>query len=182
MTLMNQPLENLASLLRERNAIDAKLSRLLDRPPEKGHIGEFIASRILNIRLEESASHKGSDGCFADGPLRGRSVDFKYTSKLDGLLNINPQAVPDFFLVLAGPRTPPGSSRGETRPFLIESVHLFDAGQVVEDLKARGRKIGIATSVLRATWEAAEIFPRERCPLLRLTPEQSMMFRLFGAV
>jgi hypothetical protein len=40
-------LAELATLLHERNALDARLGRLLNRPVNTGHIGEWIAARIF---------------------------------------------------------------------------------------------------------------------------------------
>lgn len=44
-----------ASLLRERNAIDAELARLIQRPMTSGHLGEWIAAQVFDIELEVSA-------------------------------------------------------------------------------------------------------------------------------
>ena len=68
-------LEELAELLRERNAIDARIGRLINRPMTAGHAGEWIASRILDIQLEPTAVAKAIDGRFRSGPLAGRSVN-----------------------------------------------------------------------------------------------------------
>ncbi|GAB5900761.1 hypothetical protein OKHIL_65700 [Mycolicibacterium mageritense] len=44
-------LAELVALLRERNALDARLGRLLERPVNTGSIGEWIAARIFDIEL-----------------------------------------------------------------------------------------------------------------------------------
>ena len=59
---------------------------------------------------------------------------------------MNPEAHPDFYLVLAGPKSGPISSRGTIRPWVISSVFLFEAEELVNALG--GARIGIATSVL----------------------------------
>jgi hypothetical protein len=61
-----------AALLRDRNAIDAELAELIDRPMTSGHLGEWIAAQIFNIELEASAAAAGIDGRFHSGALRGR--------------------------------------------------------------------------------------------------------------
>jgi hypothetical protein len=57
-----------ATLLRERNAIDVELARLIHRPMTSGHLGEWIAAQIFGIELEESAVAAGIDGRFRSGP------------------------------------------------------------------------------------------------------------------
>ena len=51
----------------------------------------------------------------------------------------------DYCLVMTGP---PGQSR--TRPWVIDSVFLFDNEELLGRLRARGVKIGVATSVRKA--------------------------------
>lgn len=172
-------LQRLAALLDERNLIDGKIAATIGRPAHPGHIGEFVAASIFDIELNESAVHKGTDGQFARGPLRGRSVNIKKYSLEQGVLDIRPDALPDFFLVLTGARTGAASSRGTTQPWTIESVYLFEAVLLVEQLSARGVKIGVATSVRRHHWDDAEIYPSPNNGALPLTPEQISMIELF---
>ena len=47
--MVDGQLEELAGLLRERNAVDARIGRLINRPMTAGHAGEWIASRIFDI-------------------------------------------------------------------------------------------------------------------------------------
>ena len=42
------------TLLRARNSIDAKIAKVIGRPVTAGHMGEWLASRIFDIQLEES--------------------------------------------------------------------------------------------------------------------------------
>ena len=69
-----------------------------------GHIAEHIAGRVFDIQLHERADYPGSDGYFRSGPFRGRSVDVKARSRREGFLNIREDHLPDFFLVMTGPR------------------------------------------------------------------------------
>ena len=170
----------LASLIRQRNLVDGEIATTIDRPAHPGHIGEFVAATIFDIKLYESATHKGVDGHFTRGPLVGKSVNIKKYSTDQGLLDVRPDALPDFFLVLTGARTPAASSRGTTQPWTIESVYLLEATPLVAQLSERGVKIGVATSVRRHVWEAAEIYPSPNNSTLRLTPEQISMIELFG--
>ncbi len=173
-------LRRLASLIRQRNDVDREIAAIIDRPAHPGHIGEFVAAAIFDIRLHESAVHKGADGYFASGPLASRSVNVKKYSLDQCILDIRLDALPDFFLVLTGPRTPPKSSRGTTQPWTIESVFLFEAAPLVRRLEERGVKIGVATSVRRYLWDEAELYPSPSNPALQLTPEQVSMIEMFG--
>ncbi len=57
------------------------------------------------------------------------------------------------------------------------------AGIPVSEVRARqasrGVRSGIASSVIRKHWDAAEIYPQARYPMLRPTPEQMQMLRMF---
>ena len=92
-----------ASLLCERNAIDAELARLIQRPMTSGHFGEWIAAQIFDIELEVSAVAAGIDGHFRSGPLQGRAVNVKWYLNLEGLLDTTETAALDYYLVLTGP-------------------------------------------------------------------------------
>lgn len=109
-------LEELASLLDERNKINQKIASIIDRPALPGHIGEYIASKIFDINLMESASYKGIDGFFTEGPLKGKSVNIKIYTKQERMLDISTDNPADYYLVLTGPRSLPTTSRGTVIP------------------------------------------------------------------
>ena len=173
-------LRRLASLIGQRNLVDGEIAATIGRPAHPGHIGDFVAAAIFDVRLFESATHEGADGHFTRGPLTGRSVNIKKYSTDAGSLDIRLDALPDFFLVLTGARAPAASSRGTTQPWTVESVYLLEAAPLVAHLRARGVKIGVATSVRRHVWNDAEIYPSPNNGALRLTPEQVSMIELFG--
>ena len=162
--MSNLELEQLASLLARRNAIDEQIAALIGRPAIRGHVGEWIAHEIFGVTLEESAVQKGFDGRFADGPLAGKTVNVKWYGKREGLLDINPDGVPDYYLVMTGPKAVAMTSRGQTRPWVITEVFLFDAPALVERL----RRLGVAASVRQHEWEAARVYPAA-APRARLT-------------
>lgn len=170
----------LAELLKEKHLIDERIVNLVGRPAQIGHVGEYIASTVFDIRLEASATAKGIDGHFATGPLAGRSVNIKWYAKLESLLDLTPAHLPDEYLVLTGPRSAAVSSRGTHRPWLIHFVFLLDAHELVNALTARGSKIGIASSIPRQYWDAAEIYPAQRNERLMLTEEQRAMLARFA--
>lgn len=173
-------LEKLAQAIKQKTATDNEIERITGRPSERGHTAEYIAARIFNITLRESASHKGADGHFGGGNLMGKTVNIKWYGKQEGLLDINPEALPDFYLVMTGPKAGAVSSRGATRPWLISYVYLFNAAGLIVALRRRGVKIGIATSIQRELWEAAEIYPTQRNSQLILSDEQRSQLILFG--
>ena len=179
-------LRALAELIRERNENEVAISGIIGRPALLGHIGEYVASRIFDIELHESAVHPGSDGRFQSDPLVGKSVDIKTYAKRDGSLDINPKRAPDYYLVLAGPKETATSSKGVARPWGINEVFLFEARPLIARLRERKVKIGIATSVTEKEWERARIFPSSdvdsfEAPELRISEAQKTVLRLFDS-
>jgi hypothetical protein len=173
-------LKKLAQAIKQRTVADNEIAGITGRPCERGHTGEYIAAYIFNITLQKSASHKGTDGHFNSGNFSGKTVNIKWYGKQEGLLDINPEALPDFYLAMTGPKAGTVSSRGTTRPWLISYVYLFNAAELIGALNRRGAKIGIATSIQGELWEAAEIYPTPRNSQLLLSDEQRSQLRLFG--
>lgn len=152
-------LSELAALLKERNEVDNKIAQIINRPALNGYIGEYIAAHIFDIELCESANAKGIDGFFSSGNLAGKSVNVKYYGKEEHILDLNSSAIPDYYLVLTGEKSKAMSSKGQTRPFVISSVFLFDGEELIKQLEKNNVKIGVATSVKSYLWEAARIYP-----------------------
>lgn len=168
-------------LIKTKNDNDYRIAQLINRPAQIGHVGEFIASKIFDINLEESAVHKSIDGYFQRGPLIQRSVNIKWYTKQQAMLDITPESLPDYYLVLTGPVSPAISSRGSTRPWLIDHVYLFQASALVIKIRQRGAKIGIATSVPKLFWEEAEIYPEQTNPIFPLSDDTEKLLALFGS-
>src|SRR3954468_6515480 len=103
MVPMDPAVTELTDLLRERNAVDARIASLIGRPAERGHIGEFLAARLFGIRLADSATNRALDGWFDGGRLDGKSVNVKLYGLHEGLLDVSPPGLVDYYLVLAGP-------------------------------------------------------------------------------
>ena len=137
-------MRRLAALIRQRNGIEREISEVIGRPAHPGHMGEFVAARIFNIRLADSARTKGIDGHFVDGPLAGKSVNVKKYSKNDHLLGIKRDAVPEVYLVLTGPKAPATSSRGATHPWTIAEIFLFDGPALGRELQSVEGKLSEA--------------------------------------
>ncbi len=175
---VRQPLERLAGMLRRRNVLDAEIAALIGRPAEKGHLGEFIAAEVFDIELDESAVNAGSDGVFRSGALAGQTVNVKLYGAQEGMLDVSKAPPPDFYVVLTGPKRSASSSRGMTRPLVIE--HAFVFGH--EDLLAAGVRPGTAASVRQHLWRAAQVFPTPGDEaLIRLTDEQRSALAQFSA-
>lgn len=176
----HDPLEDLADSFREKNIVDDKIAAIIGHPTQLGHVGEYIASQIFDIELHlDDARKKGSDGRFLSGPLQDHSVNVKYYPKREGGLDINLKHVPDYFLVLTGPPAPAESSRGKTRPWIIEYVYLFEAASLIENLVARKRQIKENASVRKELWHQAEIYPTQTNTTLMVTEEQRRRLRFF---
>ena len=161
-------LKQISSLLARRNAIDEKIAALIGRPAISGHVGEWIAQEIFKVKLAKSANRKGFDGRFTGGPLAGQTVNVKWYSKREGLLDINPASVPDNYLVLTGPKAEATTSKGQTRPLVITEVFLFDASALVEQFKVQKSRLGVAASVRQHEWKTARVYPKA-APGARLT-------------
>lgn len=170
----------LAALLREKNRVDEQIAAIVGRPAEKGHLGEIIASNLFDIELESSATNAGYDGRFREGPLAGKTVNVKWYAKREGLLDINTASLPDYWLVLAGPPAAAATSRGTTRPWLVNEVFLFDAAALLPALRGRNVKIGIATSVTKAEWDRARIFPEPHNPTIAISDAAKRLMAVLG--
>jgi hypothetical protein len=176
-----EDLFTLARLLRTLNTTLAEIGSVLGRPAQVGHAGEFIASIIFDIDLHPSASNKDHDGYFGSrSPLAGRSVNVKWGTRQDGLMDLSSTAVLDHVLVLMGPRATASSVASNLRPWVIESVYLFDPGEVIATLRAAGVGVGTASSVRKHVWEAAMIHPEPNNPRLIVTEEQKQLLSLFA--
>lgn len=183
-----ESLPKLAELIFQRNAIDQEIGTILGRPVHSGHLGEYVAAAIFDIQLHPSATHKGSDGIFTDGPLGGKSVNIKFGTKQSGILDLvastNPELHPDYYLVFTGSRTSAISSKGTHAPWNINYVYLFASRELLASLAERPVRIGVATSIRKHLWEAAEIYPEcsNPRPALQLNPDQISALSLFSAM
>ena len=173
-------LGQLSALVAERNATSTKIAAIIGRPAQLGHLGEFIASELFGIALEASANNKGFDGRFTYGALTGKTVDVKTYAKREGIVDLRTADLPDYYLVLSGPPGPASSSKGQDRPWLLSGIHLFNAAELVAALQSRNLKVGVAASVARVHWDAAEVYPRCACRLLSLTEQQCEWLSGFG--
>jgi hypothetical protein len=169
-------LPRLASLLKSRNTIDDKIASLIGRSAQANNIGEYIASIIFRITLDDAGKRRGFDGRFSSGPLAGQTVDVQWHPKRDGLMNIKMDAYPDYYLILTGPEV----SASIANPWVIESIFLFNASELLNALRERGVQIGSGTSVTGPLWERAEIYPIPRNNRLLLENEERKLLVLFG--
>ena len=103
-----EDLEKLAQAIKQKNFTDAEIASIIGRPAERGHVGEYTAAHIFDISLQQSASHEGIDGCFVSGNLKGKTVNVKWYGKMEGLLDLTPESLPDLYLVMTGPKAAAG--------------------------------------------------------------------------
>jgi hypothetical protein len=175
-----EKLTRVATKLRERNEIDREIAGIINRPVTPGHLGEWIASEVFGITLNDAANQKAIDGYFANGPFSGASVNVKWYLKREGILDMSPNELPDYYLVLTGPPSRASSSLGTTRPWRLDAVYLFEAAVLHADLQERGRRIGVASSIRASTWTDAEVYPRERSSF-PLSGEQRSVLASFAS-
>ena len=67
-------------------------------------------------------------------------------------------------------------------PWVIDSVFLFESAPLLFQLRGRGVKIGMATSVRTCDWEAARIFPRRPASPLQISDDQVTWLSKFAPV
>jgi hypothetical protein len=168
-------LERLAELVKIKNNADTALAELIGRPSSPGNIGEFVAAEVFAVQLMTSGSHPGYDGTFTTGPLADKTVNIKTYSRHESVLDISPHPC-DYYLVLTGP-----VGQARVLPWVIDSVFLFQREELLEALTARGVKIGVASSIRKADWEAARIFPPPSAPRLQLAQSQLAQLALFSS-
>ena len=173
-------LEHLANAISQQNSASAHVASIIGRPALRGHIGEFIASRVFNIQLHESASEKGSDGFFVEGSIAGRSVNVKFYGQHECLLDMPNAAVPDLFLVLTGPKGSATSSSGQVRPICINHVFLIPGTEALADALSRNVSVGAATSFPGSFWDEHEVYPASRSKELDLTQDQVRLLGQFS--
>lgn len=179
---LSPSLVQISALVFERNIVEEQIATITGRPLAAGHLGEWIAARVFDIDLETSAAAKAIDGRFASGPLAGKTVNVKWYGKDEGLLDLTEDETVDFYLVMTGQRRNAASSRGTTRPLAIDAVYLFETRPLLQHLRSRGVKIGVASSLRRELWDAAQIHPVQQNATLTLSPEQRAALDLFVTI
>lgn len=173
-----------ATLIRDRNAVDRDLAKAIGRWPHDGAVAEIIAACVFDINLAAAANNPSSDGEFRTGPLAGKSVNIKYRRLRRGLINLgkssDPRAHPDYYLQLTGRWFGVKASSRADAPFTIEEVHLFESEALLAVLRAANRQSGVGGSFPRDRWRQAMIFPQPMNRLLPLTEEQRVLLTLFA--
>jgi hypothetical protein len=173
-------LKSIAMLLQARNDIEARIADIVGRPVVAGHLSDWIAAQIFDIELEPVAN-RPIDGWFRGGSLAGRTVNVKYYSRNQGLLDMTDSEELDYYLVMTGLQSPAAGSAGIHLPWSIEHVYLFDAQELFDQLSERLRRIGVATGVRAELWHAAEIYPRAANQAYRIDPVQAAALAGFRA-
>ena len=177
-------LPRLAELLKSRNTVEGNIANLIGQPVNIGSVGDYIASAIFGITRESPATQRAQNSGIYDrfsyGPLAGHSVDVQWHTRREGELSLRTDPPPDYYLVLAGPKAGANALHSLLNPWVIESVYLFDARELLTALHERGVQIGNRTSVIGELWERAEIFPVQHNNRLVLTGDHRKLLTLFG--
>jgi hypothetical protein len=178
-----QDLTHLADLIRIRNFVNSRVSRIINHPAEVGHIAEYLMGVILDIELNAAANAKATDGVFRDGALTGRSVNVKYRAAQSRLLNLeeflDPLLHADFNLSIQGPKSASKTSAGRELTFVIESIFLFESSVLIPQIVEPG-KPGLGRFVPAALWEAAMIYPDQVNQTLIVREEQRTALALIA--
>ncbi len=196
----------LADLIKKHNENGKEITQIINKGAKIGDVGEFIASQIFYIDLEESGNNKGSDGKFSKpSHLAGKSVNIKWYTKrgASGVLDL-PKDLPDnlseakekdllpcYYLVLTGAKSKDDGSKKKSWSWSIDYVFLFKARKLICELRNRVNnrtkrkiKIGTATSLWKSDWEKAQIYPVPSDPPLSLkrtiTKDQEDKIKLFS--
>jgi len=181
-----ETLHQLAALLKQRAPIDAQIANLLGVPADTGSIGEYIAARIFGIDLNLSRSEKAHDGYFQRGQLAGQRVNVKCYLSFTRHLDIDPENIPDYYLVLTADLQT-GKPALE-RPLIIQSVFLFHAQTLIAELDRRRQQkqktlmLNEATYVHADLWQSAQIYPIQQHSLLPVEEKERQLLKLFSAV
>lgn len=182
---MNEPatdeaeLRQMAGLLRARNAIDDVIATITDRPVNPGHLGEWIAARIFPSNSSSRPLPGPSTAAF-DRSCRGRGGEREVVRQARGCAGHD-----GAFVSRLLPRAD-RSALGRTHltryhPPTHDRVGLpFPAAKLAETIRDTGLKLGIATSVRNALWDAAEVYPEQCNPELPLSPQQRHLLALFS--
>lgn len=123
---------------------------LVGRPCQIGHVGKWIAARIFDIELHESAVAPGSDGVFRSGPLVDRSVNVKWYGLEESILDMHAGVGPDTYPCDDGSsvrhrqfaRGRPGVGDRERLPVRARRPRCGPHGPPTEDRHGRQRPQG----------------------------------------
>ena len=171
-------LPRLAELLKARNTVESNMANLIGHPVSIGSVGDYIASAIFGITHEDPTTHKIVYDSFSYGPLAGHTVDVQWHTRREGDLSLKTDTPLDYYLVLAGLKAGVNTARSLANLWVIESVFLFDAKELLTALHERGVQIGPRTSVIAELWDRAEIYPQRNKRLI-LSEEQRQLLALF---
>jgi hypothetical protein len=85
-------------------------------------------------------------------------VKVKWYLNQESVLDMTGSLTLDYYLVMTGP--PPRPDEKRLRPWVIDSVYLFDAHHLLDELIKGGVKVGLAASVRKDQWQKAKIYPQ----------------------
>jgi hypothetical protein len=156
--------EQLATLLRERRALDERIAKITGRNADRDDIGRSLARDVFGVVFAGDA-----DGNFSGGPLAGKRVGVHWYGPKDSSIDISGEPV-DYVLIF----------RGGEDAWSIAEVCLFDVDALRQRLRARGTPPGPVVGVRQTDFEEARIFPTHASRLLPLSAEQRQKLSLFA--
>lgn len=177
-------LSRLAHLIEEHNRVKSEMTSIIGRPAQRGYVGDYIAAVIFGLTLHPSGSeNRIGDGYFTAGPLAGQSVEVRWHSREGYRLDIDPAALPDYYLVFNGPPISTSELQRSPPQWAIGRVHLFQMSalhDLLDALPQRGHKANVAISVEKVRWDDAELYPRAHNAFFALTDAQQAQLSLFA--
>jgi hypothetical protein len=102
-------------------------------------------------------------------------VKVKWYLNQESVLDMTGSLTLDYYLVMTGP--PPRPDEKRLRPWVIDSVYLFDAHHLLDELIKGGVKVGLAASVRKDQWQKAKIYPQSSISAYPLSEEQEKLLK-----
>ena len=176
-----EELRRLAELVRKRNQKAGRISSIFRQPDQPEKVRERIASRVFGIEISSGPGEKVISGHFTEGKLAGNAVNIKWYARNDGRLSMQENPLPDFYLVLTGPKTGKEGSTAAISLWTLDYVYLFRTEVIMGQLRLRGAEPSETTRIRRRDWNRCELYPESRCSYLNLSDAQMEMLKLFSS-
>ncbi len=168
-------MRRLSDLLALKNYSELEIAHLIGMKARAEYVAAFVCSCVLNIGLEESTSCPFLSGIFADGPLKGASVQIARVPAdcFSSFIQRCPKT--DYFLFIGGRDSRKGGSSGFYSAWTIRSIYLVPS----RDLMSHSPETGTSEILSDCFPDDFEIYPASKCSLLELTHYQRQLLDLF---
>ena len=132
-------IKKLAQAIKQKNQSEIDIARIIGEPSGGLLPAEYVAAEIFNISLHKSVWPVDTVGQLANEKLDGKSVYIRWDawySSNDVMVDLlNRKSLPDFYLIMTGPKSSGRLPIQIARPWLIAYVFLFDTAKLVGELK-----------------------------------------------